>query len=40
VIGGVNLGGCYDQSGWENADKCAWVGYTEGIQPGSLNIPG
>ena len=28
VINGVNLGGWYDQSGWENADKCAWVGYT------------
>jgi serine protease len=40
VINGVNLGGWYDQSGWENADKCAWVGYTFGVQGGSLNIPG
>lgn len=40
VIDGKNLGGWYDQAGWENADKCAWVGYTEGIQPGSLAIPG
>jgi hypothetical protein len=40
VINGVNLGGWYDQSGWENADKCAWVGYTEGITPGSAPVPG
>jgi hypothetical protein len=40
VINGVNLGGWYDQSGWENADKCAWVGYTEGIEPGSAPVPG
>ena len=33
VINGVNLGGWYDQSGWENADKCAWVGYTFGVRP-------
>ena len=39
VINGVNLGGWYDATGWENADKCAWVGYTFGVQPGSLNIP-
>lgn len=42
VINGQNLGGWYDFSGWENADKCAWVGYTEGIAapstvPGGLN---
>jgi serine protease len=41
VIDGVNLGGWYDLSGEENADKCAWVGYT-GITaastvPGGLN---
>jgi hypothetical protein len=40
VINGVNLGGWYDVTGWENADKCAWVGYTFGVEPGSLNIPG
>src|SRR6266436_1122775 len=42
VINGVNLGGWYDQSAWENGDKCAWVGYTDGITtpstvPGGLN---
>ncbi|MDX6503707.1 MAG: hypothetical protein QOE29_832 [Gaiellaceae bacterium] len=42
VINGQNLGGWYDLTGWENADKCAWVGYTEGIAapstvPGGLN---
>ena len=33
VINGVNLGGWYDYSAYENGDKCAWVGYTEGIAP-------
>jgi hypothetical protein len=28
---GQNLGGWYDLSAWEKGDKCAWVGYTEGI---------
>ena len=42
VINAVNLGGWYDQSAWENGDKCAWVGYTDGITapstvPGGLN---
>jgi serine protease len=42
VINGQNLGGWYDMSAWENGDKCAWVGYTEGITapstvPGGLN---
>jgi len=42
VINGQNLGGWYDQSAWENGDKCAWVGYTDGITtpstvPGGLN---
>ena len=39
VINGVNLGGWYDYSAWENGDKCAWVGYTEGITPPS-SVPG
>jgi len=40
VINGVNLGGWYDSTGWESADTCAWFGYTFGVQPGSLDIPG
>ena len=39
VINGVNLGGWYDFSAWENGDKCAWVGYTEGVAPPST-VPG
>jgi len=39
VIDGQNLGGWYDMSAWENADKCAWVGYSEGIAPAST-VPG
>jgi hypothetical protein len=39
VINGQNLGGWYDFSAWENGDKCAWVGYTEGIAPPST-VPG
>jgi serine protease len=39
VINGVNLGGWYDFSAWENGDKCAWVGYTEGVAPAST-VPG
>ena len=39
VINGVNLGGWYDYAAYENGDKCAWVGYTEGIAPPST-VPG
>ena len=39
VINGVNLGGWYDYSAYENGDKCAWVGYSEGIAPAST-VPG
>jgi hypothetical protein len=39
VINGQNLGGWYDYSAYENGDKCAWVGYTEGIAPAST-VPG
>jgi serine protease len=39
VINGQTLGGWYDYSGWENADKCAWVGYTLGVTSPST-IPG
>jgi serine protease len=42
VINGQNLGAWYDYSAYENGDKCAWVGYTEGVTspstvPGGLN---
>jgi serine protease len=42
VINGQNLGGWYDYAAYENGDKCAWVGYTEGATspstvPGGLN---
>jgi serine protease len=39
VIDGVNLGAWYDYAAYENGDKCAWVGYTEGIAPAST-VPG
>ncbi len=39
VIDGVNLGGWYDYNAYENGDKCAWVGYSEGITPPST-VPG
>jgi hypothetical protein len=34
-VDGVNLGGWYDYSAYENGDKCAWVGYLEGVVPSS-----
>jgi len=42
VVNGQNLGGWYDYAAYENGDKCAWVGYTEGVAspstvPGGLN---
>jgi serine protease len=39
VVDGQNLGGWYDYAAYENGDKCAWVGYTEGITPAST-VPG
>ena len=39
VVNGQNLGGWYDYAAYENGDKCAWVGYTEGIAPPST-VPG
>jgi hypothetical protein len=38
VINGQQLGGWYDYSGYENGDKCAWVGYN-GLAPASP-VPG
>jgi serine protease len=39
VIDGQNLGGWYDYAAYENGDKCAWVGYTEGLASPSV-VPG
>ena len=39
MINGQDLGGWYDYAAYENGDKCAWVGYTEGIAPAST-VPG
>jgi serine protease len=38
---GTNLGAWYDFTGYENADKCAWVGSNlVGVGPSELPIPG
>jgi serine protease len=44
VVNGVNLGGWYDFTGYENGDKCAWVGSQLGLEllppgeiPGGMN---
>ena len=42
VIDGQSLGGWYDYAAYENGDKCAWVGDTEGLAspnvvPGGVN---
>jgi hypothetical protein len=42
VVDGQNLGAWYDYAAYENGDKCAWVGYTEGLMspgvvPGGVN---
>ena len=39
VINGQNLGAWYDYGGYENADKCAWVGDI-GITGASASVPG
>jgi len=39
VINGQNLGGWYDYAAYENGDKCAWVGYSEGLASPSV-VPG
>jgi hypothetical protein len=41
VIDGVNYGGWYDYTGYENGDKCAWVGVNvTGVGPSTLPVPG
>ena len=39
VVNGVKYGGWYDYGGYENGDKCAWVGYSQVTQT-NPNIPG
>jgi hypothetical protein len=39
VVSGTYYGGWYDLEGWENGDKCAWVGYTGGATSPS-SVPG
>ena len=37
-MNGVDMSGWYDDTGFENGDKCAWVGYTGANDPST--VPG